>query len=106
MFLINSNFHIFVSGFFKNPVIFIYLSKISNCLKKILKMGETNASSNGTWTLNGSNFKDFDPKLIEEYMTNRKVDEPAYQILIAMYSLLILVGAAGNTLVVSTSSFY
>lgn len=48
--------------------------------------------------------KEFDPELlINQYMHNRKVDDPAFHILIFMYSLLILVGAAGNTLVVSPS---
>lgn len=42
-----------------------------------------------------------DKKMMEQYMFNRKVDEPAYHILIVMYSILILVGAIGNTLVVS-----
>lgn len=45
--------------------------------------------------------KDVDPELVERYIYNRAVDEPAYTILIVMYSLLIVIGALGNTLVVS-----
>lgn len=47
--------------------------------------------------------KDVDPELLERYIHNRAVDEPAYTILIITYSLLIVIGALGNTLVVSTS---
>ncbi|XP_055616023.1 neuropeptide F receptor isoform X1 [Toxorhynchites rutilus septentrionalis] len=38
--------------------------------------------------------------LIEQYSSNRKVDDPAYHILIVMYSILIIFGATGNSLVV------
>nr|XP_029730113.1 neuropeptide F receptor-like [Aedes albopictus] len=38
--------------------------------------------------------------LIEEYSNNRKVGEPAYHILIVLYSILIIFGATGNSLVV------
>ncbi|XP_058813147.1 neuropeptide F receptor isoform X2 [Topomyia yanbarensis] len=38
--------------------------------------------------------------LIEQYSNNRKVDDPAYHILIVMYSILIVFGATGNSLVV------
>ncbi|XP_055587679.1 neuropeptide F receptor isoform X2 [Uranotaenia lowii] len=38
--------------------------------------------------------------LIEQYSTNRKVDDPAYHILIVMYGILIVFGATGNSLVV------
>lgn len=42
-----------------------------------------------------------DPKLMDRYLMNRAIDEPAYSTLIVMYSLLIVLGALGNTLVVS-----
>lgn len=46
--------------------------------------------------------KNVDPKLVESYIQNRAIDEPAYSILIVMYSVLIVVGALGNTLVVGS----
>lgn len=39
--------------------------------------------------------------LLEKYVQNRAIDEPAYTTLIVMYGILIVVGALGNTLVVS-----
>lgn len=56
---------------------------------------------NNTWhdVLNKSN--EVDPKLYDRYLMNKAIDEPAYTILIIMYCLLILMGALGNTLVVS-----
>lgn len=44
---------------------------------------------------------DVDPKLMERYLTNKKIDEPAYTTLIVMYCILIAFGALGNILVVS-----
>ncbi|XP_053698688.1 neuropeptide F receptor [Sabethes cyaneus] len=38
--------------------------------------------------------------LIEQFTNNRKVDEPAFHLLIVMYSILIVFGATGNSLVV------
>ncbi|KAL3268012.1 hypothetical protein HHI36_007145, partial [Cryptolaemus montrouzieri] len=38
--------------------------------------------------------------LLEKYVQNRAIDEPAYTILIVMYSVLIIMGALGNTLVI------
>lgn len=65
-----------------------------------LNTGHNLSWNNYTW--NFSEKVEFDPKLlIEQYMLNRKVDDPAFHILIFMYSVLILVGAVGNTLVVS-----
>lgn len=51
------------------------------------------------YVLNRSN--EVDPKLYDRYLMNKAIDEPAYTILIIMYCLLILMGALGNTLVVS-----
>ncbi|KAK9731276.1 7 transmembrane receptor (rhodopsin family) [Popillia japonica] len=48
--------------------------------------------------INKSN--EVDPDLIASYMHNRAVNEPAYSLLIFMYSLLILTGASGNSLVI------
>lgn len=42
-----------------------------------------------------------DPKILDRYIYNRAIDEPAYTSLIFMYCVLIIVGALGNTLVVS-----
>jgi len=39
--------------------------------------------------------------LVESYKTNRRLDEPSFSLLIAAYSLLILFGTIGNSLVVS-----
>lgn len=50
--------------------------------------------------------KDVDPELFDRYIYNRAVDEPAYTILIVVYSILIVVGALGNTLVVCTKSSF
>lgn len=50
--------------------------------------------------------KDIDPKLIDRYLENRAIDEPAYTTLIIMYSVLIILGALGNTLVVSRIMLY
>ncbi|KAK5644811.1 hypothetical protein RI129_006111 [Pyrocoelia pectoralis] len=44
--------------------------------------------------------KEVDPELVDRYIYNRAVDEPAYTILIIMYSILISVGALGNALVI------
>lgn len=54
--------------------------------------------------INKSN--EVDPDLIASYMHNRAVNEPAYSLLIFMYSLLILTGASGNSLVVSIFNFF
>lgn len=45
-----------------------------------------------------------DPTLLDRYVQNRAIDEPAYSLLIIMYGILIVVGALGNTLVVSLNS--
>lgn len=38
--------------------------------------------------------------LIEQFSYNRKIDEPYYSILIALYSFLIIFGSTGNIMVV------
>lgn len=38
--------------------------------------------------------------LIEQFSTNRNIKDPAYHILIILYSALIILGASGNALVV------
>ncbi|XP_065088799.1 neuropeptide F receptor [Ochlerotatus camptorhynchus] len=48
-------------------------------------------------TLSTSTFRQ---GLIEQFSNNRKVDDPAYHILIFLYSILIIFGATGNSLVV------
>lgn len=47
------------------------------------------------------NTQNLDPELVYRYISNRAIDEPAYTALIVAYSVLIVVGALGNTLVVS-----
>ncbi|CAH0555734.1 unnamed protein product [Brassicogethes aeneus] len=44
--------------------------------------------------------KEVDPKLMDRYLMNKAIDEPAYTTLIAMYGVLIVLGALGNTLVI------
>lgn len=44
--------------------------------------------------------------LLERYLRNRGVDQPAYGILIALYTVIIVVGAMGNALVVSTNNMF
>lgn len=44
-----------------------------------------------------------DPNILDRYIHNRAIDEPAYTTLIFMYCALIIVGALGNTLVVSVT---
>lgn len=48
---------------------------------------------------------DVDPKLMERYLTNKGIDEPAYTTIIVLYCCLIVLGASGNTLVVSNKHF-
>ncbi|KAH1009446.1 neuropeptide F receptor isoform X1 [Dendroctonus ponderosae] len=48
--------------------------------------------------LNRSN--EVDPKLYDRYLLNKAIDEPAYTILIMMYSFLIILGTLGNLLVI------
>lgn len=50
---------------------------------------------------NGStNYRDVNKVLIDSFQRNRNIEDPAYNILIVMYSFLILFGAIGNFLVV------
>lgn len=42
-----------------------------------------------------------DPDLVDRYLKNKRIDEPACTILIHMYVILIILGALGNALVVS-----
>ncbi|KAG5876400.1 hypothetical protein JTB14_024283 [Gonioctena quinquepunctata] len=59
---------------------------------------ESGNSSISGYFMNGTN--DVDPKLMERYLTNKGIDEPAYTTLIILYCSLILLGALGNTLVI------
>ncbi|XP_044742533.1 neuropeptide F receptor isoform X1 [Chrysoperla carnea] len=62
-------------------------------------LDEKNISAvNLSWILNES--KDIDPRLAERFATNRNVEAPAFYILIFLYCVLIMIGTAGNTLVV------
>jgi neuropeptide Y receptor len=51
---------------------------------------------NMSWVFNVT----IDKRLLNEFARNRVVDEPAFSTLIFLYSVLIIVGAAGNSLVV------
>jgi neuropeptide F receptor len=50
--------------------------------------------------INSSTHLQLRNNLIENFSKNQKIDDPAYHILICMYSILIIVGATGNSLVV------
>lgn len=49
---------------------------------------------------NSNNYRDVNKVLIDSFQRNRNIEDPAYNILIVMYSFLILFGAIGNFLVV------
>lgn len=51
---------------------------------------------NMSWVLNAT----IDQGILEEFARNRVVEDPAFSALIFVYSVLIVVGAAGNSLVV------
>jgi neuropeptide Y receptor len=51
---------------------------------------------NVSWLLNAT----IDQQMLKEYARNRVVEDPTYSILILLYSVLIIVGVAGNSLVV------
>ncbi|XP_056634838.1 neuropeptide F receptor isoform X2 [Diorhabda sublineata] len=58
---------------------------------------------NYTFSTDTSNESDYiDSKLMERYLTNKGIDEPAYSTLIVMYCFLMIMGALGNTLVIVT----
>lgn len=56
------------------------------------------SAQNASDIINAS--KNVNQVLIEKFQRNRNIEDPAYHILIIMYSTLILFGAAGNSLVV------
>ncbi|ROT68912.1 neuropeptide F receptor [Penaeus vannamei] len=58
----------------------------------------TNLAHNFSWLLNASESLNID--LIKKFQRNRRVDDEAYYSLIVCYSLLIILGATGNSLVV------
>ncbi|KAJ9598827.1 hypothetical protein L9F63_026638, partial [Diploptera punctata] len=51
---------------------------------------------NLSWVLNTT----IDQNILEEFSRNRVIEDPAFSILIFMYSILIILGATGNSLVV------
>ncbi|XP_022918568.1 neuropeptide F receptor [Onthophagus taurus] len=55
--------------------------------------------SNGTFNVMDYQ-NQFDNDLVSKYMNNRAVGEPAFAVLIILYSILILIGALGNMLVI------
>lgn len=65
---------------------------------------ETSASAahnrndtNNTWN---NLLPPLDPVLIERFTHNRSIDGPWYHVLIVLYSIIIVFGALGNTMVV------
>ncbi|XP_022232699.2 neuropeptide F receptor isoform X3 [Drosophila obscura] len=59
-----------------------------------------NATNVNATELNETVRGPLDPELVERFLSNRAVDSPWYHMLISMYSVLIVFGALGNTLVV------
>uniref|UniRef100_A0A6P7FAM2 Neuropeptide F receptor n=1 Tax=Diabrotica virgifera virgifera TaxID=50390 RepID=A0A6P7FAM2_DIAVI len=56
---------------------------------------------NSTSSTDAYNDSDYvDPRLMERYLQNKAIDEPAYTVLIVMYCFLMIMGALGNTLVI------
>ncbi|PSN42328.1 Neuropeptide F receptor [Blattella germanica] len=51
---------------------------------------------NFSWVLNAT----IDPSILEKFSRNRVIEDPAFSTLIFLYSALIILGAAGNSLVV------
>ncbi|XP_015037452.2 neuropeptide F receptor isoform X1 [Drosophila pseudoobscura] len=65
----------------------------------------SHALTNGTINVTTTEYNEtgrgpLDPELVERFLSNRAVDSPWYHMLISMYSVLIVFGALGNTLVV------
>ncbi|XP_034127363.1 neuropeptide F receptor isoform X2 [Drosophila guanche] len=58
------------------------------------------SSSSSSAEYNETGSGPLDPELVERFLSNRAVDSPWYHMLISMYSVLIVFGALGNTLVV------
>ncbi|XP_071548338.1 neuropeptide F receptor-like [Panulirus ornatus] len=58
----------------------------------------TSLAQNFSWLLNASEGLNID--LINRFQRNRRVDDAAYYALIVVYSLLIILGSTGNSLVV------
>lgn len=56
------------------------------------------STENATFIIDAN--KDVNKVLIDSFQRNRNIEDPAYNILIVMYSFLILFGAVGNCLVV------
>lgn len=63
---------------------------------RLLQHNITAYIRNVSWVLNET----IDQGLLEEFARNRVVEDPAFSALIFVYSVLIVVGAAGNSLVV------
>lgn len=75
---------------------------LNNCHDILRKMEEEDPVGITTSSFEETNFTyDVDPNLMERYLTNKKIDEPAYSALISFYCILIAFGALGNILVVS-----
>lgn len=61
----------------------------------------TNLSNNLSWLFNVSDNLNINIDLINKFQRNRRVDDGAYYALIAMYSVLIVLGSTGNSMVVA-----
>ena len=68
-------------------------------LESLILGNLTNLSNNLSWLFNVSNNINID--LINKFQRNRRVDDGAYYALIAIYSVLIVLGSTGNSMVVA-----
>ncbi|XP_044754601.1 neuropeptide F receptor [Coccinella septempunctata] len=72
---------------------------------KTYQIAQSSAMSNESYykeleEINADRIVNESKLLLEKYVRNRAIDEPAYTTLIVMYGILIVVGALGNTLVI------
>lgn len=70
-------------------------------LESLILRNFTNLSNNLSWLLNVSDTITINIDLINKFQRNRRVDDGAYYALIAMYSVLIVLGSTGNSMVVA-----
>ena len=77
---------------------FLYLRDInsSELSPGHLEHNITAYMKNLSWVLNAT----IDQNILEEFSRNRVIEDPAFSILIFLYSILIILGATGNSLVV------
>lgn len=76
-------------------------SSESDPLDSLIFGNFTNLSNNLSWLFNVSDSLNINIDLINKFQRNRRVDDGAYYALIAMYSVLIVLGSSGNSMVVA-----